>query len=610
MLITLLILFCSVILFVIGKPRADIVALCALAVLLLTGILTPSEALSGFSSPVVIMMIGLFVVGGAILQTGLAKAASQHIIRMSKGNDIRLFLLVMLTTAFIGGFVSNTGTVALMMPIVVSVSAHSGANPSRLLMPLAFASSLGAMLTLIGTAPNLVIQDTLTSNGLKGLSFFSFTPVGLICIVIGIIVLLPLSKMFLDKHQKDGDKLHSNSKTLDDLAIEYHLNQNRHVYMIGNGSELSGMTVAQLDLRNRFGLSIVEIRKEQNNSGGIIRQVKQKVATARTVLRQGNLLYMTGDEDSMEEFASHYGLNRVENGSIDFYDIGLAEIVLMPNSRLTNIRLKDSDLREQYRINVLGIRRHGNYIVQNLAEEKLQVGDVLLVQGSWTNIGKLDEVGSDWVVLGRPVEQAGKVTLDYKAPLAAIILLVMIGMMVFNFIPVEPVTAVILGGLFMILTGCFRNVEAAYNTINWESVVLIAAMMPMAVALEKTGTSSMISNILVDMLGNMGPMALLAGIYFTTSLLTMFISNTATAVLMAPIAFSAATQVHVSPYAFLFAVTVGASMCFASPFSTPPNALVMKAGNYAFIDYVKVGLPLQVIIGVVMTFVLPLLFPF
>ena len=209
------------------------------------------------------------------------------------------------------------------------------------------------------------------------------------------------------------------------------------------------------------------------------------------------------------------------------------------------------------------------------------------------------------------LKEAAKVTLDYKAPVAAAIMLVMIAMMVFDFIPVEPVTAVMIAAVLMVLAGCFRNVEAAYKTINWESIVLIAAMMPMSVALEKTGASTMISHSLVNGLaGVAGPAGLLAGIYFTTSLLTMFISNTATAVLMAPIALSSATELGVSPYPFLFAVAVGASMCFASPFSTPPNALVMQAGRYTFMDYVKVGLPLQLIMGIVMVLVLPLLFPF
>ena len=245
-----------------------------------------------------------------------------------------------------------------------------------------------------------------------------------------------------------------------------------------------------------------------------------------------------------------------------------------------------------------------------IADEVLSVGDVLLVQGNWSDIARLEREEDDWVVLGQPLAEAAQVTLTYRAPLAGAILLLMVAMMVFDFIPVAPVTAVLLAAVLMVLCGCFRNVEAAYKTINWESLVLIAAMMPMSVALEKTGASALLSHTLVDGLGVVGPVALLAGIYFTTSLLTLFISNTATDVLMAPIALSSAAEMGISPYAFLFAVTLGASMCFASPFSTPPNALVMQAGRYSFMDYIKVGIPLQVIMGLVMLIVLPLLFPF
>ena len=332
------------------------------------------------------------------------------------------------------------------------------------------------------------------------------------------------------------------------------------------------------------------------------------------------MLYFIGDKDKASGFAEEYSLETCvtsaqqgseKKGALDFYDIGIAEIVLLPNSPLVNRLLKESGFRSKYSINVIGIRRHGQYIMNHLPGEKLHSGDVLLVQGTWSNIARLNNEDERWVVLGQPLKEAAKVTLDYKAPVAAAIMLVMIAMMVFDFIPVEPVTAVMIAAVLMVLAGCFRNVEAAYKTINWESIVLIAAMMPMSVALEKTGASTMISHSLVNGLaGVAGPAGLLAGIYFTTSLLTMFISNTATAVLMAPIALSSATELGVSPYPFLFAVAVGASMCFASPFSTPPNALVMQAGRYTFMDYVKVGLPLQLIMGIVMVLVLPLLFPF
>ena len=629
---TLIILVITVALFIWGRVRADIVALTALAALLVLGILTPAEALAGFSSPIVIMMIGLFVVGGAIMQTGLAKLTGNKLMALSRGNETITFLLVMLVTSFIGAFVSNTGTVALMMPIIMSIAAGSGMQSSRFLMPLAFAGSLGGMLTLIGTPPNLVIDEVLTAAGYQPLAFFSFFPVGIIVIAIGIIVLMPLSKIFLSKSQ--GNKKKKNAKSLDDLVDEYRLLDNLHRYIVpssrtsaardenGNQLDIVGKTLKELSIQKKYGVSIIEIRNEKKSRLGLVKDVNQNMAKSSSTIQVHDTLYIIGDEQKMQHFAQDYGLRKMKDVKIDFYDLGLTEIVVMPTSNFAGLRIGEANLRKRFGINVLGVKRGSSsssseggrggseYITDNLIAAKLHVGDMLLVQGEWTNLAHLTADTTNWVVLDQPEKTADKVLLDYKAPVAAAIMLLMIAMMVFDFIPVAPVTAVIIAGLLTVFAGCFRNVEAAYKTINWESIVLIAAMMPMSTALEKTGASALVSQGLVESLGSMGPTALLAGIYFTTSLMTMFISNTATAVLMAPIALVAARQVGVSPYSFLFAVTLGASMCFASPFSTPPNALVMKAGGYTFMDYVKVGLPLQIIIGVVMTFVLPLLFPY
>ena len=637
MTITLIILIITVAMFIWGRVRADIVALTALAALLVLGILTPAEALAGFSSPIVIMMIGLFVVGGAIMQTGLAKLTGNKLMALSRGNETITFLLVMLVTSFIGAFVSNTGTVALMMPIIMSLAAGSGMQSSRFLMPLAFAGSLGGMLTLIGTPPNLVIDEVLTEAGYQPLAFFSFFPVGIIVIAIGIIVLMPLSKIFLSKSQ--GSKKKKNAKSLDDLVDEYRLLDNLHRFIVpssrtsaardenGNQLDIVGKTLKELSIQKKYGVSIIEIRNEKKSRLGLVKDVNQNMAKSSSTIQVHDTLYIIGDEQKMQRFAQDYGLRKMKDVKIDFYDLGLTEIVVMPTSNFAGLRIGEANLRKRFGINVLGVKRGGRssssssssseggrgsneYITDNLIAAKLHVGDMLLVQGEWTNLAHLTADTTNWVVLDQPEKTADKVLLDYKAPVAAAIMLLMIAMMVFDFIPVAPVTAVIIAGLLTVFAGCFRNVEAAYKTINWESIVLIAAMMPMSTALEKTGASALVSQGLVDSLGAMGPTALLAGIYFTTSLMTMFISNTATAVLMAPIALVAAKQVGVSPYSFLFAVTLGASMCFASPFSTPPNALVMKAGGYTFMDYVKVGLPLQIIIGVVMTFVLPLLFEY
>ena len=614
--ITIAILAVAIIFFVTGKVRSDLVALCALLALLVFQILTPEEGLSGFSNSTVIMMVGLFIVGGGIFQTGLAKMISSKILKLAGKSELRLFLLVVLTTACIGAFVSNTGTVALMLPIVVSMAAIANANPSRLLMPLAFASSMGGMMTLIGTPPNLIISDTLADAGFDRLSFFTFLPVGLVCVAVGIIALLPLSKWFLTKKRK-SDSTSDSGKSLDELVNEYGLTVNLFRVRIDGNSEVAGKTMGSLNLRSKYGLNILEIRRQDSGvQNRFMRTVKQ-YSSPDTVLEADDVLYLSGQQSQVRQFAADCGLTLLDdhstedsNNSLDFYDIGIAEVLLMSSSRMNNHTVREAGFRDKFNVNVLGIRRKKEYLLHDLADVKMHEGDVLLVQGGWRDIARLSNEDEDWVVLGQPLEEAAKVTLDYKAPIAALIMVLMVVMMVFDFIPVAPVTAVLIAAVLMVITGCVRSMEAAYKTINWQTIVLFAAMMPMSLALEKTGVSSLIADTLVKSIGGFGPLALLAGIYFTTSVMTLFISNTVTALLMAPIALQSAIQIGVSPVPFMFAVSVAASMCFASPFSTPPNALVMSAGQYSFMDYVKVGGPLQLLMGIVMVLVLPLLFPF
>ena len=621
MITTLIILALSAVFFVNGKLRSDLVALCALVLLIVFNILTPEEALSGFSNPIVIMMVGLFVVGGAIFKTGLAKMISSKILRLAGKSELKLFILIMMVTAFIGAFVSNTGTVALMLPIVVSMAASANISPGRFLMPLAFASSMGGMAPLIGTPPNLVVDEVLSNAGFTDLSFFSFTPIGVICVLIGLVVLIPLSKFFLVKKEDGKDTKTTTGHSPKELAKKYQLSDNLYRIQIRPGSRIGGKKLQELNITQAYNLSILEIRRQSSSQGRFLKTVDQSLAGPHTELQENDILYVFGPFEKVNQFAKEQNLELTDTHVSEYVEgaeveklsvreIGIAEVLLMPDSKLINKAVKDSGFRDKYSVNILGIQRKGEYILNDIKDIKMHAGDILLIQGTWDSIARMSQKQSQWVVLGQPLEEASKVTLDYKAPVAALIMVLMIAAMVFDFIPIPPVAAVIIAGILMVLTGCFRNVEEAYKTINWESVVLIAAMLPMSLALEKTGASNLISEKLVSGLGDYGPLVLMAGIYFTTSLLTMFISNTATAVLVAPIALQSAIAINVSPYPFLLAVTVGASMCFASPFSTPPNALVMSAGKYTFMDYVKVGLPLQIVMGIVMVFILPLLFPF
>lgn len=609
---TLMILIVSSVLFMSGKIRSDIVALCSLLALVLLNILTPTQALAGFSNPVVLMMVGLFIVGGGIFRTGLAKLISAKILKLSKGSENKLFILVMLVTSIIGAFVSNTGTVAVMIPIVVSIAMSLKISPRKFLMPLAFASSMGGMLTLIGTPPNMIVSEELKKNGFEGLSFFSFTPVGLVCLAVGIVGLAILSKLFLSGDDGFG-KERKQGKTLFDLADEYQLRKLKHLRLLDK-SKLSGKKLKDLKISSLYNISVITVVKFVNNSPfSLSKHTLEIIAGPDTVLESGDVLVCYGKKDDIDLFIEDNNLifqDELLNSKniFDFENIGLAEVFILPNSKLVNRTISDTHFRDEFNVNILGIQRNDEYKMSDLQNEKLHAGDALLIQGTWDNIANLGNRQDDLVLVGQPLEEASKVTLDYKAPIAALIMILMVVGMVSNI--VAPVIAVLIAAVLMVLTGCLRNMEEAYQTINWGSVVLIAGMMPMALAFEQTGAANLISDLLVNGLGKYGPYALLSGIYIGTSILTLFVSNTATTLLFAPIGIQAAHDMGVSPYPFMFAITVAASMCFASPFSTTSNALVMSAGHYSFSDYIKVGLPLQIVMGIVIITILPLLFPF
>jgi di/tricarboxylate transporter len=605
MIITIVILSASVALFIHGRIRPDLVALCALLSLVLTGVLTPPEALKSFSDPVIIMMLGLFVVGSGILRTGLAKLISSKMLSLAGSSETKLLFLVVLVTTFVGAFISNSGTVALMLPIIVSMTMNSDINPRRLLLPLSYASTLGGMFTLIGTTPNLVIAQVLSEGGYHDLKFFSFAPVGCVAFVVGTFGIWILSKIFLSSKGTAGSSK-KRSKSLNQLVSEYLISQNTRLAVIKSGSPIIDIPLKKLNITGRYSVSLMKVIRKKKNT--FFLRAEEELASPDTVLNEYDIIEVLGSEANIDKFIKENDL-ALAKAQIDSHrDLGIAEAILMPNSRLVGVMVKDSGLREKYHVSILGINHKGVHKFDGIKDEVMKDGDAILLQGSWANLARLDEDYDNVVLVGRPLEEAAKVTLNEKAPVAAAILILMVASMVANILP--PVIAVLLAAVSMVATGCLKGTEEAYKAVSWHSVVLIAAMMPMSTALEKTGAANLVTGFITTYLGGHGPLLLLAGVYFATSILTLFISNTATAVLLAPIAFSVATSTNLSPYPFLMAVTVAASMCFISPFSTPPNVMVMAPGRYAFSDYVKVGGPLQLFMGVIMVFVLPLIFPF
>ena len=424
MLVTIIILVLSAIFFMIGKIRSDLIALCSLILLVLFDILTPAEALSGFSNSVVIMMVGLFVVGGAIFQTGLAKMVSGKIMRTAGKNQFLLFILVMLVTSFVGAFVSNTGTVALMLPIVVSLANSADMSPSRLLMPLAFASSMGGMLTLIGTPPNLVIQEAIVDAGLEPLSFFSFTPVGLVCIAVGIIVLIPLSKWILSRKKRQAEDEKKSHPSMAELLREYQLEQRLFRVQVPADSTYCGKMLQELDISEKYGVGILEIRRKISTRRHFFNNIYDHItAGPHTVIQSGDILYLSGDAEHVSRMIGDNALWKLDtiyntSESDKMNQTGVAEVLLLHNSSLHNVAVRDCGFREKFNINILGIQRNDTYYVHDLRDFRMHSGDALLIQGEWSDIARMSREQNDWVVLGQPIEQVAKVTIDRKAPVA------------------------------------------------------------------------------------------------------------------------------------------------------------------------------------------------
>lgn len=610
---TFIILALTIVLFTTNRLRADLVAVMALLSLVILNILTPAEALAGFSNSVVIMIAGLFVVGAGILRTGLAGMAGNLLLKWSGDSELRLFILLLIIVAVVGAFMSNTGTVALMLPIVVSIAISIKVSPSKFLMPLSYIASMSGLMTLIASPTNLIASQTLVDHGFEKLGFFTITPIGIIATITVILYLVAVRNTLLPNEENRSQSSAGYKLSPQKIAKEYDLQDKLFRIVVSETSTIMDQKLADLKLPATYHIYIMKIKRGAAQEGINLRPMTyQELAGPTSVIYAGDELYVQGLAQDVERFAQDFTLtvqpfeDNVEE--LISKKIGVAEVLLTPQSSLIGETVSKIGFREKYNLNILGINRKGNYLLKNMAEQKLRFGDAILVQGTWDEIELLSRETHDVVVVGQPREQAGAAAANGKAPLAGAIMLLMIGLMVFEVF--DAVIAVLIGAVLMIITGCLRNMDDAYSKMNFESIVLVAAMLPMATALEKTGGMTILADGIINVLGDFGPYGVLMGIYLLTVIFGQFVSNTATAVLFSPIAITAAIAMDTNPYTFMIGVATAASMAFATPIASPTNSLVLTAGGYKFMDFVKVGVPLQVIMFIVMMIVVPLLFPF
>jgi len=617
--IALGILAFAIVFFVTEWLRVDIVALIVVIALMLTGLLTPTQAIAGFSNTIVLTIAALFIIGGAVLQTGLAGIIGNQVLKVAGTNPTRLLVMVMLTVSLMSAFMSSTGTVAVLLPAVVSLAASARISPSKLLIPLAYASLLGGALTLIGTPPNLVVSDLLRENGYAPFQFFDFTLLGGLLLASGVIFMAMAGRRMLPERATVREL--ARIETPKEIVRRYALPENLFWLRVRQSSDLVGKTVAESDFGKRFNVNIIDLKRKpegrtmvQVGEAKLVWQdekTREMKPAVDTIFHADDLLLVQGAPDDVAHLAASWNLGvqlaqPEAEKSLMNQEVGLAEVLLPPDSTLIGQTLVALQFGGNYRLSVLGIRRPGTEESLNLKTTPLRFGDILLVQGAWENILALRKKQRDFVVMGQPEAMLGP-SQRHKAPLAALILAGMLVVMIGDFLPLTAVS--MMAALAMILTKCL-TIDEAYGYIDWKSIVLIAGMLPMSTALEKAGLVSLVAQNITDSLGVYGPLAVLAGLFLGTALFTQVLSNTATAVLLAPLAIASAQNLGVQPQAFLMAIGVAASMAFASPVASPVNTLVMAAGNYRFSDYAKVGIPLVLITALVAIVLLPLLWPF
>ena len=595
----------AILFFITEWLRVDIVALGVVVALMLSGLVSVEQALSGFSNPAVLTIAALFVVGGAVLQTGLAGDIGKRILQIAGQEPLRLMVVIMLTVALLSAFMSDTGTVAVLLPAISSLALSAGISASKLLIPLAYGALLGGATTLIGTPPNIIVSDLLHEQGLNAFQFFDYTPIGLLLLAAGMLFMLLVGQRLLPDHKPAADV--QRVATAEELLDLYRLPDNMFRLRVRRGSELVGMRIGDTNLRQEFDVTILQVLSE--TQPGDIPQANPVEAESR--FKVGDILVVQGEADSVAHSAAVFNLGlqpaeAQDETSLISNEVGVAEVLLPPRSSLLGKTVVDVNFGRRYHLTVLAIQRPATHQKLSLKETDLRFGDTLLVQGPWSNIQELRKYRRDFVVIGQPEEMVAAPTRS-RAPLALLILLGMLILLVTNLVPV--VTASMLAALMMVLSGCL-SIDDAYYAIDWKSVVLVACMIPMSIALVNVGMVDQFAQGITDSLGKLGPLTVLAGLYALTSLFTQVLSNTATTVLIAPIALAAAQEMGVQPYAFLMGVAISASMAFASPVASPVNTLVTGAGNYRFSDYVKVGLPLILVTLVVSLLALPALWPF
>jgi di/tricarboxylate transporter len=532
----------------------------------------------------------IFIISGGLVRSGVAETIAAAIVRLAGDSQLRLTALIMLGVGVMSAFMNNIGAVAILLPAVVSASHKLRVAPSKLLIPLAWASLLGGNMTLIGTPPNILASSILdTYQRVPSLSFFEFTPMGLIVLSTGVIYMLLIGRRLLPERTPGGD-----------LANEYPIREYLTEVRILPESPLAGRTLRESGLSDQLEINVIQI----NTNGQTL------YADSDRKLREGDFLLIEAPTEAIIKAGQVFRLGLPASGKLtsgrwqDTTDgLKLAEVTLAPRSTLNGLSLREMNFRARFGLSVMAIRREGQTYMSRFIDIPLHFGDALLIEGPSERVDLL-RGDTNFMVLDMPQLEVRRTR---KAPLAVLILLGVIVSITTGLLSVS--TAMLTGAVLMVLSQTLSMTEA-YEAIEWKSVFLIAGMLPLGLAMENTGTARMIATTIVDVVGGFGPSVVMMGIFLITALLTEVMSNAAATVLLVPIAIDAAIDLSVDPRTFVLAVVLAASTSFLMPIGHQVNVIIYGPGGYKFSDYTRVGVWLNIILFIVVWLTLPIVWPF
>lgn len=604
----------AVILFVIDRVRLDTVALLVVLALALSGVMEPADALSGFSDPLVALIAGLFVVSAALTNTGIAGTVGAWLARVAGCQPWRMTAAVMLATAILSALMSSTGTVAIMLPIVVRLAYRFRVSPSKLLIPVSYAALLGGTLTIIATPPNLVASQALADAGFGQLGFFSLTPIGLVLVAVAVLYMVTLGRRLLPARAPGAVEKRGHERlSMRDVAARYELEGAMHRLVVPAGSPLLGEVLGDLRWPETREVHVVAIDTDREAVARGVRSRRHLAASKRitpdTVIEVGDRLLVSGAAAAVEELRRDYGLVAAALGADEELaprNLRFVELLVVPRSRWIGRTLSAMRFRQRYSAVVVALRRGATVQTEGLNREQLRFGDVLLVRGRHAAVDELLRERQDAVVISEATSDNAPAPAAAKAPIALAILFAMLVAMSLSLLPLYVI--VLMTVLALVATGCV-SAEEAYRSVQWPTVILIAGMLPLAAAFENAGGATLLADSLVGSLGGYGALPLLTSVYLASVIATTFLSNTTSAVLLVPIALQVALAAGLPPSTFLVAVALGASSSYISPLSSPVSALVLGPGQYRFGDFVRVGAPLQLLVGIVSLALLTVFFP-